>query len=210
MAVLCPACGREYDVTLFQFGRTISCTCGACVGLEERIPFTPIGREPRFICDAMLGRLARWLRTLGYDTEYDDAIDDAVLVARGREEHRRVLTRDRALAKAWRVDGILVLEADDPMEQLEEVIRWLGLAVPDRLFTRCTVCNTALEPLDPAQARDRVPEKVHARHNSFAECPVCDRVYWEGSHAQRMRRRLADGLAEGGATSEPPEPDGGP
>ena len=84
MAILCPTCGREYDVTLFQFGRTISCTCGAHVGLEKRIPFTPIGREPRFICDAMLGRLARWLRTLGYDTEYDDAIDDAVLVARGR------------------------------------------------------------------------------------------------------------------------------
>jgi len=210
MAILCPTCGREYDVTLFQFGRTISCTCGAHVGLEKRIPFTPIGQEPRFICDAMLGRLARWLRTLGYDTEYDDAIDDAVLVARGREEHRRVLTRDRALAKAWRVDGILVLEADDPMEQLEEVLRWLGLAVPDRLFTRCTVCNTALEPLDPAEARDRVPEKVHTRHNSFAECPVCDRVYWEGSHAQRMRRRLADGLAEGGVTSGPREPDAGP
>jgi len=210
MAIPCPSCGREYDVTLFQFGRTISCTCGARVGFEKRIPFTPIGREPRFICDAMLGRLARWLRALGYDTEYDDAIDDAVLVARGREEDRRVLTRDRALAKAWRVEAILLLEADDPMEQLEEVIRRLGLAVPDRLFTRCTVCNTALKPLDPAQARDRVPEKAHARQSSFAECPDCDRVYWEGSHVRRMRRRLADGLAKGGVDSGPREPDGGP
>ena len=95
MAITCHGCGREYDVTLFQFGRTIRCTCGARVGLEHRIGPAVDEARPRFIADAMLGRLARWLRTLGYDTAYDDRIADADLVRRSLTEGRHLLTRDR-------------------------------------------------------------------------------------------------------------------
>lgn len=121
MAIPCPRCDRTYDVTLFEFGRTIHCTCGERVGLEQRIGPTPYPTpepslssatdEPRFIADAMLGKVARWLRTLGYDTVYDDVAD-------------------------------------------------------------------------------RVPPRVLERNESFSRCPHCGRIYWEGSHTERMRRLI--------------------
>ena len=160
MAIRCPGCGREYDVTLFQFGRTIHCTCGTRVGLEQRIGPPLSTTTPRFMADAMLGRLARWLRTLGYDTAYDDAIADAELVRTALAESRHILTRDRSIPEEWRVGGCLVLEADRPLEQLREVIRAFGLERPSRLFTRCRVCNSALVPAEEADVRDHVPAGV--------------------------------------------------
>jgi len=121
VSVPCPRCGRDYDVALFQFGRTIDCTCGSRVGLEPRVRRLPSGGEIRFIADAMLGRLARWLRTLGCDTAFDDEISDAELARRGIEEERAILTRDRRFREQWRVPSVLVLESQAPLEQLVEV-----------------------------------------------------------------------------------------
>jgi uncharacterized protein with PIN domain len=191
MAISCPACGREYDVALFQFGRTIHCTCGRRVGLEHRLSIAVPTERPRFIADAMLGRLARWLRTLGYDTAYEDAISDAELVRRAFLEGRRILTRDRKLFEEWRIDGGLLVRAERPLEQLAEVVGAFHLAAPDRLFTRCRVCNGVLAPLDKAAASGRVPPGIESRARNFAECPDCGRVYWEGSHTDRMRSILA-------------------
>lgn len=192
MAIMCPRCGRGYDVTLFQFGRTITCTCGARVGREpdER---TDVRRgEPRFICDAMLGRLARWLRVLGYDTLYDAGIDDADLVRRAIVDGRFLLTRDRRLPEEWRIDGCRVLKSDVPIEQLREVHASLGLEWPRDLFRRCLECNEPLEPAQPAVVSKRVPERVRRRHNEFWYCPSCERCYWPGSHLRRMTRRLEE------------------
>ena len=189
MAVACSGCGREYDVTLFQFGRTIHCTCGRRVGLEHRLSIPVPAEQPRFIADAMLGRLARWLRTLGYDTAYEDAMSDADLVRRAFLEGRRILTRDRKLFEEWRIGGGLLIGAEGPLEQLAEVVGALHLAAPDRLFTRCRVCNGVLAPLDRAAASGRVPPEIESRRN-LVECPDCGRVYWEGSHTDRMRSVL--------------------
>lgn len=207
MAITCPGCHREYDVTLFQFGRTIHCTCGERVGLEQRLKPTPPEDAPRFIVDAMLGRLARWLRTLGWDTAYDDFISDADLVRRALEEDRILVTRDRKLTEEWRIDGVLVLDANETVEQLAEVVTALDLARPDRLFTRCRSCNEPLEPVTPSKIADtprladRVPPRVLESHERFFRCPGCDRVYWEGSHTDRMRRtvdRVFEGVDRGG------------
>ncbi len=147
---------------------------------------------PRFFCDAMLGRLARWLRALGFDTAYEAHIADDELASRAGSEGRLVLTRDRRLAGEQNAKGVLVIAADRPVAQLREVFSRLTLDVPDRLFTRCTICNTQLEPLPADEARARVPSNVLARHTDFTRCPTCGRIYWEGGHARRMRERMMD------------------
>lgn len=190
MAIRCPGCGREYDVSLFQFGRTIHCTCGHRVGLEQRVGPALTMDRPRFFADAMLGRLARWLRTLGYDTAYDDGIEDADLVRRAIGEGRYILTRDRRLPEEWRVEGCLVLGAEETMEQLAEVISAYGLSRPSRLFSRCRECNAVLEPAARDEVSHRVPSRVWEREEAFYRCPGCDRVYWEGTHTERMRAVL--------------------
>lgn len=192
MAITCPECGREYDVTLFQFGRTIHCTCGTRVGLEKRVGPPLSGTEPRFIADAMLGGLARWLRILGFDVAYDAAISDEELVRRSLKEGRHLLTRDRALPEEWRVSGCTVLTTDDVKAQLRAVVEGIGLREQVRLFSRCTLCNAILEPTSKEAVRDRVPSRVFELNETFSRCPRCDRVYWEGSHTERMRARVRD------------------
>lgn len=187
MAIQCPGCGREYDVTLFQLGRTIHCTCGRRVGLEHRLGPPVSTDRPRFIADAMLGRLARWLRTLGYDTAFDDAIRDDELVRRAFTEGRHVLTRDRKLFEEWRIGGGLLLRSDRPLEQMAEVAATFGLVPTGNLFSRCRICNEPLQPVEREAVRTRVPARVWTRTRVFTRCPRCDRVYWEGSHTDRMR-----------------------
>jgi uncharacterized protein with PIN domain len=195
MAIRCPGCGREYDVTLFQFGRTLRCACGQLVGLEHRVHPTVDPASPRFIADAMLGRLARWLRTLGHDTAYDDAISDEALVRRALEEGRHILTRDRRLFDEWRIGGGLLLGSDRPLDQLAEVVTAFRLPPSGRRFTRCRVCNGVLRPADMEDVAGRIPPRVRERTREFVVCGTCGRIYWEGSHTDRMRAVLA-GLFE--------------
>lgn len=210
MAIVCAGCGREYDVTLFQFGRTIHCTCGNRVGLEHRLTVSLPDERPRFIADAMLGRLARWLRTLGFDTAYDDGIDDEELVRRAIEEGRHILTRDRKLFEEWRVEVGLVVDAAETSEQLAHVVRAFGLVRPVQLFRRCRECNAELEWVALEEVVERVPDRVVERLRLRASaggpkvsiCPECGRVYWEGSHTARMRAvvdRVFGETGDGGA-----------
>jgi uncharacterized protein with PIN domain len=192
MAIQCPDCGREYDVTLFQFGRTLHCTCGARVGLEHRLVPVVTSSESRFMVDAMLGGLARWLRILGYDTAFDPHISDEELVRRSLTEGRHILTRDRKLPEEWRVEGCTMLKGEDSEGQLREVFERFGLEVGERLFSRCTLCNTLLDPLPREEAFERVPGRVFEEHETFSHCRECDQVFWEGSHTERMRVRLRE------------------
>jgi uncharacterized protein with PIN domain/DNA-directed RNA polymerase subunit RPC12/RpoP len=196
MGVPCPGCGRQYDVALFPFGRTIQCTCGHRVGLEARVRFEDREGTQRFIADAMLGRLARWLRIMGFDTAYQEHITDAELVRRSLLERRTVLTRDRSLPEEWRVASIYVLASETGVDQLREVTRAFDLASKVALFTRCSVCNAQLEPASADSVRDDVPERVFTAHAVFQRCPGCSRVYWRGTHADRMERIVARVLAD--------------
>ena len=185
MGVPCPGCGREYDVALFPFGRTIHCTCGERVGMAPRRRLA--GDEtPRFLADAMLGRLARWLRLLGLDAEYGERLPDGELVRRAVAEQRWILTRDRALPREWRISGIHVLEAEDLSAQLRDVVHRFRLAARLRPFTRCGECNAPLVPAARDSVAAELPPGVLAAQREFCRCPRCGRIYWRGSHAARM------------------------
>lgn len=191
MAVTCPGCGRQYDVTLFAWGRTIDCACGERVG--ERHERRMEG-EPRFLCDAMLGDLARWLRVLDLDAAWERDAEDATLVRRAIEEERWLVTRDRRLPEEWRFEGCLVVESTDPLLSLREVVREVGIDEPRPLLQRCLECNTPLVEAPPEAVERYAPPHVRKTCDEFRACPDCGRVYWEGSHAARMRRRVRRAL----------------
>jgi len=195
MAVPCPRCGREYDVTLFEFGRTIWCTCGSRVGAETRRRWLDPAEPTRFAADAMLGKLARWLRLLGFDCTWSVDVSDAELVRSAVEEGRVVLTRDRALPDEWRVSEICVLQSETAFDQLREVVRRFDVAGAVRLFSRCSACNRELRSVDAARVADRVPARVRERCDGFRECAECGRIYWEGSHTRRIARVVERVLA---------------
>jgi uncharacterized protein with PIN domain len=145
---------------------------------------------PRFAADAMLGRLARWLRVLGFDTFYDAAIADPDLVALAAREQRVLLTRDRHLLRELRPAQALEVRRDDPLEQLQDVAAALDLQGPVAMFSRCLICNTPLEELDAAAVQALAAELEYAPPPRVRRCPRCDKLFWEGSHSRRMRAVL--------------------
>ena len=152
----------------------------------------------KLIADAMLGRLARWLRALGRDVVCDPSLDDDALARFARDEGRLLLTRDRRLCgdrgdPAW----CRIVEAPKPAGQLLELAGELRLFEPgwrDRTFTRCMVCNGSLREMSLPAVRDELPPDVardpRVRSAGFRRCAECRRIYWEGSHTRRMRRWL--------------------
>lgn len=143
----------------------------------------------KLLADGMLGRLARWLRILGYDTAFDSGADDWALMRRARAEGRLLLTRDHQLAARRGVLALLI-ESEDLEAQVRQVVAAVGPS-PEGAFTRCPVCNGRLIPLSREEARQRVPPHVHHTHREFRLCPACERVYWQGTHWDRMRETLA-------------------
>jgi hypothetical protein len=149
--------------------------------------------KPRFLADCNVGRLARWLRALGYDTAYHTNVDDAELVRQAAAEDRVLLTRDRDLTKRRVVSTGLVrailIRDDEVTKQLRQVFAELGLGLQEAL-TRCIECNAELEPRTAALVAQRVPPYVRQTQASYSECPSCGRVYWAGTHWRRMREVL--------------------
>jgi uncharacterized protein len=158
---------------------------------------------PRFVADAMLGRLARWLRVLGLDTAYDASLDDRALVELANREDRVLLTRDRHLLRERRPRRAVEITANAPLDQLAALVDELGLSVPDELFRRCLVCNTLLDDVPAAQAPRLVAPAARALPGPVRRCSTCGRVYWPGSHVRRMTRVLARVFPALGAQSGP-------
>jgi uncharacterized protein len=145
----------------------------------------------RFVADAMLGRLARWLRAVGCDcVQLPLHAPDAELVALARSEDRVLLTRDRHLLRELRPPRWLEITSDEPLEQLRAVVARFGIAKPATYFTRCMVDNTPLHEVALTDVVDRVPPGAREVPGPFRECTACRRVYWRGSHARRMERIL--------------------
>lgn len=137
------------------------------------------------LADAMLGKLAKWLRLLGYDTTYDPSWDDATIVRLSRAEGRVVLTRDRQLAERRGLRA-LYLTSDKLAEQMAQINERLRLP-PAEAGTRCSICNAVLETVAKRDVAGRVPPYVHGTQEVFHRCPVCDRIYWPGGHWARMQ-----------------------
>ena len=156
-------------------------------------------REPRFVLDVHLGKLAGYLRMLGFDTLYSNQASDKELVETSAGQSRILLTRDRGLLKYSAVTRGYWLRETDSRRQAAEVVRRFDLSGSVRRFTRCMVCNQELHGLPRAAVRDRVPIGIWASCREFRECAACRRVYWHGSHRRRMQRwidELANPQAE--------------
>ena len=154
----------------------------------------PFEKPLAFIADAHMGGLARMLRMLGFDTVYDNALRDPQIAACAAAEHRVVLTRDRELLKCREVLRGCFVHALKPEAQLREVARRYGISARMRPFTLCLHCNLPLDAAAAAAVIERVPERIRDRYDVFMHCPGCDRIYWEGSHWERMRSVLAASL----------------
>lgn len=145
--------------------------------------------SPRFVADAMLGRLAKWLRMMGYDVTFFHDADDMVLLRHARAESRLLLTRDRALARRAGSLGV-VIHSQTVEAQLQELAE-RGLIAGPQEETRCPLCNAVLVEIAREQARDRVPPYVFQTQEEFYECPTCHRIYWAGTHWQNVTRTWA-------------------
>jgi uncharacterized protein len=155
--------------------------------------------SPRFVVDTMLGRLARWLRAMGYDTLYPGQCADRELLRIARAEERLLVTRDRMLARLAHPRGCLIV-AEEVDEQIVETVAQLALAPAETdWLSRCLECNGLLEQRDKAALSDLVPDHVLATQSEFMGCPGCGRIYWSGSHADRMLARLSRLLQRGEA-----------
>lgn len=142
----------------------------------------------KFIVDFMLGRLARWLRLLGYDTLYSREKEDIVYTS--LKESRVVLTRNRNLSRR-KSYKLMIIKSDDFREQVKQVIRDLNLPVDDTaIFSRCVHCNEEVERVNKNLIKDKVPPFVYESHDDFSLCPSCQRIYWKGSHWDLLKKDL--------------------
>lgn len=136
----------------------------------------------KFILSRELGRLAKWLRILGFDTAYFNQDNTATLIIQALRENRMILTRNHKLAAAARVKLFLV-KTEKLKDQLIEVLKELNLTLnSDMMFSRCIICNVELQPLAKEKVQNQVPEYVFKTQSNFVICPGCKRIYWTGTH----------------------------
>jgi uncharacterized protein len=145
-------------------------------------------REPRFVLDIHLGRLATYLRMLGFDTLYRNDYEDEELARVSSSQRRILLTRDRGLLKRSIVTHGYCIRTTDPMVQVQEVLYRFDLFSLVDPFRRCLHCNGLLEPVDKAAIESRLLPGTRRDYDEFSHCPQCDRIYWPGSHYDRMRK----------------------
>jgi uncharacterized protein with PIN domain len=144
-------------------------------------------REPRFVLDVHLGKLAAYMRMLGFDAVYRNCFVDAQLARISAREHRTLLTRDRGLLKRSTVTHGYWLRETDSRAQLAEIVHRFDLAGSIRPFTRCMACNGVLRVVEKSDVRRELPPRVAEGFDDFRQCPDCRRVFWRGSHYQRMQ-----------------------
>ena len=182
---------------------------GISVGFEYRLqpgdrisiypPFTAIDIEElsqvhipppvpaRFVLDVHLGRLATYLRLLGFDTLYTHNCDDDRLAQLAAEEQRILLTRDRGLLKRSQVSHGYLPRSDDPRQQLLEVTERYGLSEQMNPWGRCPRCNGLVEPVDKQTVAELLPPHTRQSYSDFRRCTACGQVFWKGAHCQRIQ-----------------------
>ena len=150
--------------------------------------------DPRFIVDLNVGKLARWLRMIGYDTVLFDHRDDKYLIHIALIENRIILTRDTQIMQRHVINlgelKALLITSDDPQQQIRQVIKELGLNINFNPFKLCLECNQPLEVVNKENVKDRVPPYVYQTKSQYVECPNCRRIYWQGTHWQSMVKKL--------------------
>lgn len=164
------------------------------IGATARLRPEPL-RHPRFVVDVNLGRLARLLRVLGFDVWWSSDADDQTLADISLDQQRILLTRDRGLLKRRAITHGLFVHSQQPEEQTLEVLRRLDLRRQIKPFTRCVRCNGQLAAVAKEQVIDQLEPLTRRYYDVFSQCPECGRIYWAGSHFEKLSR-LVDRLLE--------------
>ncbi len=151
----------------------------------------------RFLADIMLGRLARWLRILGYDAIYAQHGIDSEIMVKAYKEKRIILTRNRKLYKRIGHKGAIFINFDNFRDQLYEVMSNLELELDEKnFFSRCLDCNLELAYLEKDKAKTKVPAFVFHSVDVFRTCPECGRIFWSGTHTEEMKKQINEFLKE--------------
>jgi uncharacterized protein with PIN domain len=158
--------------------------------------------ETKFIADNNVGKLARWLRLMGYDTLLFREKDDNQMIQRALSENRVVLTKDAQFMRRRLVtNGILKaihIKQNDPKLQVQEIVKTLKLDYQFKPFQLCLECNQVLTPRGKEEVRNLVPARVLETQTQYRECLACHRIYWPGTHWRDMVKRLQDWQGAGG------------
>lgn len=147
-------------------------------------------RITRFICDAHLGKLARYLRLAGFDTDFDTDYDDMRIAANSVNQKRIILTRDRGLLKNRMISHGYWIRSSNPREQFLEVINRFDLRKSFQPFTRCLECNKSLVKVTKDEISARLMPRTREYYSLFKKCPACERIFWEGSHYESMKNYI--------------------
>ncbi len=167
----------------------------ACQGEGDRGGEVHKSPEIRFIVDHNVGKLAKWLRIMGYDSLLFRGADDGKLIDIALREGRVILTKDTQLMKRRVITGgrlkAILIEDDNPEEQLRQVVKKLALDYNFRLFSLCLECNQPLIPRTREEVQGLVPPYVYRTQDQYMQCPTCPRIYWRGTHWQAMIKGLS-------------------
>lgn len=148
----------------------------------------------KFIADSMLGKLAKWLRIMGYDTEFvpHDNRDVRLMLLEAKEPGVVLLTRDISL-QAGKDVKIILFREQRWRDQLRKLLKELGLKPDEKdFFTRCTLCNEPLAGISRQEALNTVPAKTAEHDYAFSKCPVCAKIYWPGTHLDAIKREIRE------------------
>ena len=141
--------------------------------------------------DRSLGKLAKWLRILGFDTLYESDVSGRRFYEQLRPE-RILLTRIEKNLATFTGRRVILITSDQPMSQLQQVVNETGMTENDvRLFSRCLRCNAPTEPIAKEDVYGMVPDYTWEIHEKFQFCRHCEQIYWKGSHWRRSRDILA-------------------
>jgi len=143
-------------------------------------------RNPKFIADVHLGRLARYLRMMGFDVLYKNDFDDNEIVHLSLSERRAILTKDRGILKRNEVTHGCWIRSTKVKEQVKEVIKRFDLKNNIKEFSRCIECNSVLKPISKSEIINCIPPKVSKSQTDFYQCSDCNKNYWKGTHYQKM------------------------
>ncbi|MCK4875306.1 MAG: Mut7-C RNAse domain-containing protein [Sulfurimonas sp.] len=143
---------------------------------------------PIFIADCHLGKLAKYLRVMGFDTLYFNTIDDNDLIELADKEKRIILTRDRALHEREKAPTFYLKPVEN-LEQLKILQEYFKIK-SYKFISRCIICNTQLQSIEKNKVEDKIPKKVKLYFSEFEICPTCNRIYWHGDHYKRMMNTI--------------------
>lgn len=149
-------------------------------------------RQPRFVVDVHLGKLANYLRMFGFDTLYKNNFSSEDLLLISNNEGRTLLSKNKSLLDNGSLTRAFFIKDTDPRFQLIDVLERFDLFSSARPFTRCITCNSLLQHVDKHSIRSRIPPKVLEYCDEYQHCTTCDQIYWKGSHYTHMQNFIQD------------------